>query len=84
LADSDSQRHTHDRETASHKSGGPDGARWLVEYGDLTIECGDEADAKKLVAGLHNNGRLVTARSFGTSPPKSIENVDQIKIWLAE
>jgi hypothetical protein len=23
-------------------------ARWLVEYGDLAIECGDEADAKKL------------------------------------
>jgi FAD/FMN-containing dehydrogenase len=59
-------------------------ARWLVEYGDLAIECGDEADAKKLVAALHNNGRRVTARSFGTSPPKSIENVDQIKTWLAE
>lgn len=59
-------------------------ARWLVEYGDLAIECDDEADAKKLVAALHNNGRRVTARSFGTSPPRSIENVDQIKTWLAE
>jgi hypothetical protein len=58
--------------------------RWLVEYGDLTIECGDEADAKKLVAGLHDDGRQVTARSFGMSPPKSIENGDQIKSWLAE
>ena len=59
-------------------------ARWLVEYGDLAIECGDEVDAKKLVAALNNNGRRVTARSLGTSPPKSIENIDQIKTWLAE
>ena len=63
----------------------PINARWVVEYGGLTIECRDEADAKKLAARLRKKGYRVTARTgFGTAPLMRYVEVDQIKAWLEE
>jgi hypothetical protein len=59
-------------------------AKWFVEYGGLTVECRDEADAKRLARGLHKKGyRLVARAAPGAFPPRRID-ADQVKNWLSK
>ena len=58
--------------------------KWFVEYGGLTIECRDEADAKRLARSLHKKGYRVAARTaLGAFPPRRIP-ANLVKNWLSE
>jgi hypothetical protein len=56
---------------------------WVIEYGTLSIDCRDEADAKKIVRGLHQRGSLVARTAFGVLPGRRLEGED-LANWLSE
>jgi hypothetical protein len=59
-------------------------AKWLVDYGGLTIECRDEADAKRLARSLLRKGYRVAARAApGAFPPRRID-ANHVRKWLSE
>jgi len=56
--------------------------KWVVLYGGMSVECGDEAGAKKLAAKLRRKGyRLAGRTADGVSPSWRIgpEGLDE---WL--
>jgi hypothetical protein len=58
-------------------------SKWVIEYGNLSVDCRDEDDAKAMVRRLRQKGKLVARTAFGVSPGRRIEGVD-ITSWLAE
>lgn len=56
---------------------------WVIEYGGMSVECGDEAGAKKLAAKLRKKGYRLTARTAeGVSPSWRI-HPEELDEWLS-
>jgi hypothetical protein len=56
--------------------------KWIIEYGGMSVECGDEAGAKELAAKLRQKGYRLTARTAeGVSPSWRIDP-EELEEWL--
>jgi hypothetical protein len=70
------------RRNSTRQGHQPITARWIVEYGGLTVECRDETDAKSLAARLH---KRACASAPGRIPVLYLKGRYQLvrKHWLA-
>ena len=56
--------------------------RWTIDYGNLVVECRDEADAKSLCKKLSERRNRLVARSVGgLFPSRRLEGSD-LELWL--
>ncbi len=57
--------------------------KWVVVYGSMSVECADEAGAKKLAAKLRRKGfRLAARTADGVSPSWRIDP-EELDEWLS-
>lgn len=57
--------------------------KWVVVYGGMSVECRDEAGAKKLAAKLRRKGYRLAARTAdGVSPSWRIDP-EELDEWLS-
>ena len=56
--------------------------RWTIDYGNLVVECRDEADAKSLCRKLSERRNRLVARSVGGPFPNRRLEGDDLELWL--
>ena len=64
------------------RSGSLNAERWAIDYGNLVVECRNEADAKSLCKKLSERRNRLVARSVGGPFPSRRLEGDDLAIWL--
>jgi hypothetical protein len=54
---------------------------WVIEYGNLIVDCRDEEDAKRIVRGLRHRARVIARTGYGSIPGRRLEGAD-LAMWL--